>query len=82
MFAVWVSCKLLSWLWMRQKNDRTPNAEAATVLMEETKKRGLLIGRGGLHGNILRISPAMNISKSDVENALEKLTDAFQAMNQ
>ena len=64
------------------KNDRTPNAEAATVLMEETKKRGLLIGRGGLHGNILRISPAMNISKSDVENALEKLTDAFQAMNQ
>ena len=64
------------------KNDRTPNAAAATVLMEETKNRGLLIGRGGLHGNILRISPAMNITKLEVENALEKLSDAFQAMNQ
>ena len=51
--------------------DRTPNPEVVDKLMEETKKRGLLIGRGGLVGNIVRISPPLNINRSDVEKALE-----------
>jgi 4-aminobutyrate aminotransferase-like enzyme len=59
--------------------DRTPNAEAAMRLMEETKKRGLLIGRGGLCGNVLRIAPALVISKPDIEEALRILDDAFAA---
>ncbi len=37
--------------------DRTPNPAAVDQVMEETKKRGLLIGRGGLYGNTLRIAP-------------------------
>jgi 4-aminobutyrate aminotransferase-like enzyme len=48
--------------------------------MEETKKRGLLIGRGGLVGNIVRISPPLNINRNDVEKALEILDDALSVM--
>jgi len=62
------------------EGDRTPNANAVDQLMEETKKRGLLIGRGGLSGNVVRISPPMNIRKNDVENALEILADSAAAI--
>jgi 4-aminobutyrate aminotransferase-like enzyme len=48
--------------------------------MEETKKRGLLIGIGGLSGNVVRISPHLNIGRNDVENALEILSDSFAAL--
>jgi len=50
--------------------DRTPDAETTGRFFTETKKRGLLIGRGGLHNNVLRIAPALNCGKSDIEEAL------------
>ena len=40
--------------------DRTPAPEKAVRLFEETKKRGLLIGKGGLYGNVIRISPPLD----------------------
>jgi 4-aminobutyrate aminotransferase-like enzyme len=57
--------------------DRTPNAGAVTKLFEETKKRGLLIGRGGLYNNTVRISPALNITKADVEEALKIVDESL-----
>ncbi|NOZ75995.1 MAG: aspartate aminotransferase family protein [FCB group bacterium] len=60
--------------------DRTPNPGAVDQFMEETKKRGLLIGRGGLSGNVIRISPPLNISRNEVETALEILSDSFAAI--
>jgi alanine-glyoxylate transaminase/(R)-3-amino-2-methylpropionate-pyruvate transaminase len=60
--------------------DRTPAPETATRLFEETKKRGLLIGKGGLYGNTIRIAPALNIGKADVEEALRILDQSFAAM--
>ena len=64
----------------KTKKDRTPNPSAADYLMEETKARGLLIGRGGLYGNAIRISPPLNITKSEVEEAIGILNDSFAAM--
>lgn len=63
------------------KFDRTPNTQAGDQLLEETKKRGLLIGRGGLYGNAIRISPPLNINKDEIESALEIIDDSFNAMN-
>lgn len=62
------------------QGDRSPNPKVVDQLMEETKKRGLLIGRGGLAGNVVRISPALNINQSEVEEALEIITDSFAAI--
>jgi 4-aminobutyrate aminotransferase-like enzyme len=61
--------------------DRTPNPAAATRFMEETKKRGLLIGRGGLYANTLRIAPPLNITKAEVMEALGIMDQAFAAMH-
>jgi 4-aminobutyrate aminotransferase-like enzyme len=63
-----------------QKN-RTPAVQATLRLFEETKKRGLLIGRGGLYGNVLRIAPALNIGKADLESGIKILDDAFAAIS-
>lgn len=51
--------------------DRTTKAPLPAAkmaqLMERTKDLGLLIGKGGLFGNVLRIKPPMCITRPDVE---------------
>jgi alanine-glyoxylate transaminase / (R)-3-amino-2-methylpropionate-pyruvate transaminase len=59
--------------------DRTPDNVSTSRLFEETKKRGLLIGRGGLWGNVIRIAPALNVTKSEIEEGLKVLEDSFAA---
>ena len=60
--------------------DRTPAPQAVKRVFEETKKRGLLIGKGGLYGNILRISPMLNVTKSEVSEAVKILGESFDAL--
>ena len=60
--------------------DRTPNPKAQARLLEETKKRGLLIGKGGLHGNVCRISPALNVTADEIQEAVGILEESFAAM--
>jgi 4-aminobutyrate aminotransferase-like enzyme len=62
------------------RGDRTPNPKATLRLFEETKKRLLLIGRGGLHGNCLRISPPLTVTAGEVDEALGKLDESFAAI--
>ena len=57
--------------------DRTPAPDKAVRLFEETKKRGLLIGKGGLYGNTIRIAPPMIVQKTEVEEALNALDESF-----
>ena len=59
--------------------DRTPDGVSTSRLFEETKKRGLLIGRGGLWGNVVRIAPALNVTKSEIDEGLAALGEAFAA---
>lgn len=61
--------------------DRTPNPQAVNALFEECRKRGLLIGKGGLLGNCLRISPPLTVSAAEVDEALQKLTESFAAID-
>ncbi len=62
------------------RKDRTPNAGFVTRLFEETKKRKLLIGRGGLYANVTRIAPALNVTKPEIEEALRILDESLTAI--
>ena len=57
--------------------DRTPNAAATNQLFEACKERGLLIGKGGLAGNVLRIAPALTISAAEIDEALAILAESL-----
>ncbi len=57
---------------------RAPDPKAAGRAMEAARERGLLIGRGGLYGNVLRLSPPLTITEDDAARAVETLDAAFR----
>ncbi|ATY15923.1 aspartate aminotransferase family protein [Amycolatopsis sp. AA4] len=59
----------------------TPNTVAAKQMLEETKKRGLLIGKGGLHKNVLRIGPPMTLTEAEADEGLQILLDSLAALS-
>jgi alanine-glyoxylate transaminase / (R)-3-amino-2-methylpropionate-pyruvate transaminase len=62
---------------VKNRQSKEPaRAEAATV-MEEMKKRHVLIGKGGLYGNTLRIKPPMCLTKNDAEYLLAMLDEVL-----
>ncbi len=61
--------------------DRTPAPETADRFFNEARKRSLLIGRGGLNNNVIRIAPPLNVVKSDVEEALKIMDQSFAALS-
>jgi alanine-glyoxylate transaminase/(R)-3-amino-2-methylpropionate-pyruvate transaminase len=57
--------------------DRAPDAALTAALFEATKKRGLLIGKGGRWGNVIRIAPPMTVSAAQIDQALGLLGESF-----
>jgi len=56
--------------------EKEPAKQEIRHLFEATKREGLLIGKGGLYGNVLRIAPPLNVAKADVDEAVRILESA------
>jgi 4-aminobutyrate aminotransferase-like enzyme len=54
---------------------KKPAVAQTAAIMEAARENGILLGKGGLHGNVLRFSPPLNIGKSDVDE-FARLLDA------
>lgn len=54
-----------------------PDGGAAGKLMELTKRDGLLIGKGGLYGNVLRIAPPLTVTEEEIDEAADILIRAI-----
>ncbi|MFQ6059631.1 MAG: aminotransferase class III-fold pyridoxal phosphate-dependent enzyme, partial [Anaerolineae bacterium] len=59
------------------REEKEPAVEEILQVFEATKRRGLLIGKGGLYGNVIRIAPPLNIAKADVDEAVHILDEAL-----
>ena len=59
------------------KGDGTPDPGLTAGVMEAAKAEGLLIGKGGLYGNTLRIAPPLSVTEEEAEEGLGKLTRAI-----
>ena len=57
---------------------KAPAKEECARVFERCRELGLLIGKGGLHGNVLRIKPPMCLTAADAEFLLEVLDAAFR----
>jgi 4-aminobutyrate aminotransferase-like enzyme len=62
---------------VKDRQTKEPAPDALAQLFERTRENGLLIGKGGLHGNVVRLSPMLNIGKADIDEAIRRLDNSF-----
>jgi 4-aminobutyrate aminotransferase-like enzyme len=60
--------------------NKVPAPEIVLQLFEKTKELGLLIGKGGLYNNVIRLTPPMIITESDVDEAIRIFDKAFASL--
>jgi 4-aminobutyrate aminotransferase len=58
---------------VKDRETKEPAPDETAQLMERARDHGLLIGKGGLYSNVIRLSPPLNISKVDVDEAIRLL---------
>lgn len=61
---------------------KAPATALAAAVLEACRRRSLLIGRGGLFGNVLRITPPMCLNEADCEFLLDCLDRAIAEAQQ
>jgi 4-aminobutyrate aminotransferase-like enzyme len=62
---------------VKDRKTKEPAPEAAAAVLESAKDHGLIVGKGGLYGNVLRISPPLTITTEDADQAADTLDKAF-----
>jgi alanine-glyoxylate transaminase / (R)-3-amino-2-methylpropionate-pyruvate transaminase len=65
---------------VEDRKTKAPAAGATMRLMETAKKEGLLLGKGGRWGNVLRIAPPMLIEETELDEGCDRLDRAFAAL--
>jgi 4-aminobutyrate aminotransferase len=63
-----------------EPGSRKPAPALAARVQEEARRGGLLIGKGGLYGNVLRIAPPLILTEAEADEGLEILAGAFTAI--
>ncbi len=59
------------------RESKEPAPQAVNELFEATRARGLLIGKGGMYGNVIRIAPPLTATADHIVEALDILDHAF-----
>jgi len=67
---------------VKSQESREPAIAETAEIMEQTKERGLLIGKGGLFGNVLRIKPPMCFTKENADFLVKVLDESLTALRQ
>jgi len=62
---------------VQDHESKTPATSETARLMEAARENRILIGKGGLYGNVIRVSPPLNVSRSDVSDFLRALDASF-----
>jgi 4-aminobutyrate aminotransferase len=64
---------LLALELVEDRRSKAPAAAATLQLMEAARENRIMVGRGGLYGNVIRLSPPMNIGRGDVDEFISRL---------
>ncbi|MQM05575.1 hypothetical protein Taro_038387 [Colocasia esculenta] len=62
------------------RKEKTPAKVETAVLFEKLKDLGVLVGKGGLHGNVFRIKPPMCFTKDDADFLVDALDYAISGI--
>ena len=64
------------------RQSKEPAPKAVNQIFEATRERGLLIGKGGLYSNVIRISPPLTATMEHIDEALLILDHALAAVHE
>ncbi len=70
---------LLALELVEDRISKTPATAATLRAIEAARENGILVGRGGLYGNVVRLSPPMNIGREDVDEFILRLDSSLRA---
>jgi 4-aminobutyrate aminotransferase len=62
---------------VENRKTKVPAVAATARVMEAARENRIMLGRGGLNGNVLRFSPPMNIGRADVDEFILRLDASF-----
>lgn len=62
---------------VKDPKTKEPAIEETTTIMEYAKENGILIGKGSLLGNVIRLAPSLAISKDECDELLNGLKNSF-----
>jgi 4-aminobutyrate aminotransferase len=62
---------------VKDRETKEPAPEALLKVFEETRRRGVLIGKGGLYGNVIRTGMMLNSTKDNVDELIAALDAGF-----
>ena len=62
--------------FVTDKKTHAPSKDIANDMMELTRERQLLFGKGGAYGNTLRIQPPMCLTMDDAKYIVDALEDS------
>ena len=62
---------------VKDRETKEPAPQAVLQVFESTKRSGVLIGKGGLYGNILRLGPPLIAEKPHIDELIAALDRAF-----
>jgi len=65
---------------VKNRQTKEPAPQETNRLLDEARRAGLIVGKGGLWGSVIRMSPPLNIGKADVDEALRMLDQALAAV--
>jgi 4-aminobutyrate aminotransferase len=58
---------------VKDRETKEPDPQSVLKVFEETKKRGVLVGKGGLYGNVVRTGVMLNSTKDTIDELIEAL---------
>ncbi|HXK01625.1 MAG TPA: aspartate aminotransferase family protein [Verrucomicrobiae bacterium] len=64
---------------VEDRKTKAPATAQSALLMEAARENRILMGKGGLYGNVLRVTPPMNIGRSDVDQFIDALDKSLAA---
>jgi 4-aminobutyrate aminotransferase len=62
------------------RKTKEPNPQAVLKVFEETKRQGVLIGKGGLYGNVIRTGLMLNSTKDNVDELIGALDKGLESV--
>jgi len=65
-----------------EPGSKTPMAQETAKIVEIAKDGGVILGKGGLYGNTIRIKPPLNITKENVDTCLTVMRKALETVSQ